>query len=594
MMKTWWLAALLLACGTRFSFAAQPGESAAGVPWPATDALGRHAPLSAETGPPKRDRFVGIFYFLWLNERANRSPDGSGPYDIAKILARDPDALKKADSPLWGARGQSHYWAEPLFGYYLSTDEWVLRRHAQMLADAGIDTLIFDTTNALTYPEVYLALCRVFQQVRAAGGRTPQLAFMVNTEAGKTAQKLFTEFYQPNLHSDLWFRWEGKPLLICDPEKASAELRQFFTLRRAHWPFTLTNTPRAWHWEATYPQPYGYTDDPQKPEQVNVSVAQNLNRENGAVTDMSAGNARGRSFHNGRVDAAPNAVDHGFNFQEQWKRAFELTPPFVMVTGWNEWIAGRWGRQDGPPVFVDQYDQEHSRDIEPMKGGHGDNYYWQLVGNVRRYKGAPPLPEASAPRIIRLEKDFAQWREVGPEFSDHIGETAPRDFDGAGGLHYTNRTGRNDFAAAKVARDAKHIHFYVRARQPLTASTGSNWMWLFIDADQDPSTGWNGFDYIVNRTMDSNGKTWVEKHQGGWNWQKSSKVTFRVEANELHLSIPRSTLGLSAARSGNRMTIDFKWADNLQLPGDIMDVYTSGDTAPDGRFRYRYEWVEGK
>ena len=38
----------------------------------------------------------------------------------------------------------------------------------------------------------------------------------------------------------------------------------------------MVNTPYAWHWEATYPQPYGYTDDPKKPEQVNVSVAQNL------------------------------------------------------------------------------------------------------------------------------------------------------------------------------------------------------------------------------------------------------------------------------------------------------------------------------
>ena len=30
-----------------------------GVPWPATDALGRELPLTAEVGPPKKDRFVG-------------------------------------------------------------------------------------------------------------------------------------------------------------------------------------------------------------------------------------------------------------------------------------------------------------------------------------------------------------------------------------------------------------------------------------------------------------------------------------------------------------------------------------------------------
>ena len=46
-----------------------------------------------------------------------------------------------------------------------------------------------------------------------------------------------------------------------------------------------------------------------------------------------------------------------------------------MVTGWNEWIAGRFKREGLPVAFVDQFDQEGSRDIEMMKGGHGDNYY---------------------------------------------------------------------------------------------------------------------------------------------------------------------------------------------------------------------------
>jgi hypothetical protein len=35
--------------------------------------------------------------------------------------------------------------------------------------------------------------------------------------------------------------------------------------------------------------------------------------------------------------------------------------------------------------------------------------------------------------------------------------------------------------------------------------------------------------------------------------------------------------------------IDFKWADNLQHPGDVMDFYKSGDVAPAGRFNYRYD-----
>src|SRR5579863_1644856 len=38
------------------------------VPWPATDALGRALPMPGEVTPPRRDRFVGIFYFLWHNQ----------------------------------------------------------------------------------------------------------------------------------------------------------------------------------------------------------------------------------------------------------------------------------------------------------------------------------------------------------------------------------------------------------------------------------------------------------------------------------------------------------------------------------------------
>ena len=561
------------------------GENS-GVPWPATDALGRSLPLADEVGLPKTNCFVGIFYFINHND-APRSSQLNGPYDVAKILARDPGAATNPASLLWGGNGVPHFWGEPLFGYYRGSDPWVLRRHAQMLADAGVDVLIFDTTNARTHSDGYMPLCEIFAEIRRAGGRTPQIAFMVNTKAGETAEKIYRELYKKNLYPELWFRWQGKPLLVCDPKEASPELKKFFTLRAAHWPFTLVNTRNAWHWEATYPQPYGFTDDPKKAEQVNVSVAQNLSAKDGSVANMNSGLARGRSFHNGQQHIAPGSVNAGYNFQEQWQRAFELNPPFVMVTGWNEWTAGRWIRPENPLTFVDQYDQEFSRDIEPMKGGHGDNYYWQLIANVRRYKGVPALPKSSAAKTISVSSGFDQWRDVLPEFSGHIGETAPRDFAGAGGLHYTNYSGRNELAACKVARDAENIYFYVRTVAPLTPATDTNWMWLLLDADQNPHTGWAGYDLIINRTRDADGKFWLEKNTGGWAWEKVAPVEIKIAGNELQLAIPRVALRLNT--NTTKTVIDFKWADNLQAPGDVMDFYISGNVAPAGRFNYRYE-----
>ena len=114
---------------------ATSGTSNPGTPWPATDALGRRLPTPEEVGPPQTNRFVGIFYFQWLVPEMPipKSPNWDGPYDIGKILALDHDALKP-ESPLWGRIGEYHFWSEPLWGYYRSTDPWVIRRHAQLLA----------------------------------------------------------------------------------------------------------------------------------------------------------------------------------------------------------------------------------------------------------------------------------------------------------------------------------------------------------------------------------------------------------------------------------------------------------------------------
>ncbi len=502
-------------------------------------------------------------------------------------MAQDPDILGKPNSPLWGPPGD-YYWGEPLYGYYNSTDPWVLRRHANLLSDAGIDTVIFDTTNRQTYRDVYMKLCQVWTQMRKEGARTPQICFMVNTQAGETARELYDDLYKPALFRDLWFQWQGKPLLICDPKEASAEIKDLFTLRKAHWPFKLVNTHDEWHWESTYPQVYSYDKDPATPEEVNVAVAQNLRDSDGQVTNMSEGNARGRSFHNGKKDTSPGAVDQGYNFQEQWDRALKLDPPFVMVTGWNEWTAGRYSRPGRPVVFVDQFDQEYSRDIEPVKGLHADDYYYQLVANVRRYKGVRPIPTASAARTIDLSAAFDQWQTVTPAFAAHAFNNVHRDF-GAGALHYANSTGRNDLTLMKVARDATNVYFYARTRDAISPATDPNWMLLLIDADRNTKTGWEGYDFIVNRTVEGS-QTWLEQNTGGWNWKKIARVALKVQGNELMLAVPRGALALPA---GGEMAFDFKWWDNPQDPGDIMDAYLSGDAAPEGRFNFRYIAASG-
>jgi len=61
----------------------------------------------------------------------------------------------------------------------------------------------------------------------------------------------------------------------------------------------------------------------------------------------------------------------------------------------------------------------------------------------------------------------------------------------------------------------------------------------------------------------------------------------RAEGSELQLAIPRRLLYAAAGQEPR--SVDFKWADNLQHAGDVMDFYNSDDVAPAGRFRFRYE-----
>jgi hypothetical protein len=111
-------------------------------------------------------------------------------------------------------------------------------------------------------------------------------------------------------------------------------------------------------------------------------------------------------------------------------------------------------------------------------------------------------------------------------------------------------------------------------------------MWLLIDLDCNAATGWEGYDFIVNRTLAGSRKTWLEKNEGGWCWKKIAQLDLAIANNELAFAVPRAALGLTKGKTSVRF--DFKWADSLQRPGDIMDFYLSGDVAPEGRFNYRF------
>ncbi|MDR3622103.1 MAG: hypothetical protein P4L85_22325 [Paludisphaera borealis] len=717
------LAAALLSCVAVFGQSARGADDVRDLftdTWTAVDGLGRRLPDAAEVGPPRPNKTVAMFYFLWLGRSGEL-----GPFDITKILAQDPTAMTNPNSPLWGPIHYPHHWGESIFGYYQNDDDGVLRKHAQMLADAGVDAVVFDVTNQVTYPQSWKALGRVFDEARRNGERVPKIAFLCPFwDPKKVVRELWEQLYKPGLYPELWFQWEGKPVILADPalltndvieqtrrttplaleagrtlgqtfavdhpfdavsiatptwetkdsgatltlyrkdaqgerlagrafehaednawltlaldkpapagtytlemsdphgrigwwksereslptgeaqvdrstvagdftlrvqrhDETMAKILRTFTFRKPQPDyFQGPSGPRQWSWLEVHPQ-HAFYAEPGVPEQVSVGVGQNA--VDGKLGVLSNPRSHGRSFENGREPGPEGRNDAGKNFNEQWRRALAIDPALVFVTGWNEWIAGRFDAKfplagSGPVTFCDQFNQEFSRDIEPMKGGHGDAYYYQLVANVRRYKGARPVPVVqSAP--IQIDGRFDDWKPVAPEFRDTIGDPVQRDFAGWGTtLHYTNTTGRNDIVAAKASLDAERVSFQVQTRADLKTSPDGTGLLLFLDVDGDPKTGWLGYDFVVGRKPANAGRAVLERNvRGAYEWGSPVEVAAATVGNRRELAIPLSALGMKTAPR----SLDFKWADGIAQTGDWSDFTLNGDVAPNDRFNYR-------
>ena len=606
--------------------------------WVATDGVGRKTP-TAEDVELKTDkpRSVGIFYITWHTQNLHNGH----PYkaDVSKVLEQDPNASRNNDSPAWTIG--SYHWGEPEYGYFLSQDEYVIRHDLSMLADAGVDVLILDVTNAVRYWDEWEVLFRTMETMKAEGNKVPKFCFWAfNGQVISVVQSLYEKYYKEPKYQDLWFYWGDKPLLLYnatptldanpnggqhDVADYSEEVKSFFTLRNMWWGYDKWGGNR-----------YIGTED-------NWSFGQELNDE-----DVAAYTPKERTAtHNGRLEEysvtpaqhpisivgkswsirtkepeldekdmpkkayvpflqkeCENPTQYGIYFQERWDEALEVDPDFIYLNDWNEWTAGKYrngkdpsgqadlnidflGRKGNPFYFVDQYNAEFNRTIAPMKGGYTDNYYMQMVENIRRYKGVRQIPENTGMRKIKVDGQFQDWNADGVAYRDTRNDVTHRDHNGYGDFHYTNNSGRNDIVLSRVAVDKKNIFFYAETANPLTNHTDSNWMLLFIDIDQDASTGWDGYDYLINKKVLGKSQTTLMRYDmSSQQWQDAGTLEYAVNQNQMEIAIPRSMLQLK----GNALTFDFKWADNPADLNSVISLCTDGDTAPNRRFNYRFIW----
>jgi len=561
--------------------------------WVATDDLDR-AVTDGAAAP--RDKLVGMFYQIWFTPTSVTYPDQKIYNHYQTYLDGGIEAVKKVYTQ--GPEGWGHYWGEPYFGYYLTNDRWIIRKHASMLSDIGVDFIFLDVTNGNPQSTSYKAIFKEYEQMRKEGLDTPDICFFLADNADLVENvflELWDDVYSTGQYSDLYVMYDGKPLILGNLKSVSkdtAKLVKNFTYRRC-WALkaNVKNGKDFWTWMCESPQVASYKSTKENIEEISISAAVLANTSSGRsnqkgkqpkVTKLADGTKDDFQFN-------LETTGQGLFFAEQMERAADVDPYVVLITEWNEWAAGRWNGNGHPTIantyiswsesyYVDCFNPEFSRDIEPMKGGFGDNYYYQLAKFMREFKGSRSAPAASGQHDITLDGGLGQWADVWPEYRDTTGDTLHRDSLGNGGLvSYKNETGRNDIISAKVSRANGNTYFLAVCADKLTAPEGTNWMNLFINTDCDHKTGWYGCDLIINRDNGS-----IEKFvNNSWETESVGKGDIYIGENYVVIKLDDKTCGLGD-------DFDFKWADNSTETGEIMQFLDLGDAAPNARFNYAY------
>lgn len=125
-----------------------------------------------------------------------------------------------------------------------------------------------------------------------------------------------------------------------------------------------------------------------------------------------------------------------------------------------------------------------------------------------------------------------------------------------------------------------NLYFYLRANGKWIQD--SHFTWLLLNTDDNYTTGWIGFDYLVD--LGENLLKTSINNTGQWQPQQNVTI-INSENNELHFSISYQFLQIDS----RQIQLQFKWfsADVLYTM-DPLKFIDKGDAAPNDRFTYTY------
>ncbi len=570
--------------------------------WVAVDDYGRKVADFEEVGPVKEgEREIGMFYWNWhtdLSKTDNRV--------IPEIYKAYPEAKDNMLHEAWGDTISKAWWGEPVYGFYSSYDYFVYRKQAELFDLAGVDVLFFDYTNGTNcFIRPLITMIEAFDDAKAAGVNVPKVCGFCamsssNTYTYEQMMAIYYNIISDERYRDFWYYKDGLPYLVAyeadnithadvnysdkDTVKMINEVSSLFNLRHCGTRDESTGNDEFVHWLDNYPQPKrGFIMEDGRNEWMAVGMAINESYvDHGAKTGVFSdpySKGKGYSEAFGEDYSSDNARKPYF-FREQASLALEADPHIIFVDGWNEWNTVKFTDFYGyKNAFVDLCDEEGSRDFEPSRSYIKDDYFNLLVDFVRKYKGVRPAPLASGEKTIDITGDISAWNDVLPEFLNFDqeysrDETGFLDKETGQPLHYTSVL-CNSVVSSKVARDAEKFYFLAETGSEIKETEG--FMNLYINADRNPITGWNGYDYAVNRE----GKGVVSRFENGI-WVNAGTAELNVAGKALKLSFARSLIGETGT-----VDFEFKWTDGF-TGEDYLDFYDKAFSAPIGKFNYLY------
>jgi hypothetical protein len=323
---------------------------------------------------------IGMFYFLW------HCPASESVLDLSELTPAQ-----------WGDVGRFHYWDRPAAGYYcLSRADDVLTAHAVQLRDAGIDFVFLDVTNHAyvgagsdSTTAMIIApfdrMLAVWSQIEGAPQIVPWVP-VVEPDTDPTRNTVDALLARLANYPGTHFEYQGKPLLLVTdnaqyvPNEAKlASLRENYTVRKM--------------W-ALYPEPGPKWSFLQSCSESPLSAAPCAQRSavaaDGSIEQVSITVAYQQTYMSVTTTATPK--HGGETFRKQFQTLFDNPQADIAtITGWNEWIAQRQPCGQNPACdcatypygcFVDTWDAEFNRDIEPADIPDGDASYRLLASCI--------------------------------------------------------------------------------------------------------------------------------------------------------------------------------------------------------------------